>query len=237
MSLSKQPNGGHPIGFDTGDRTIVFLNPKATNGVNEMTPVGQFEPFHSGDQIIYIAAPRGAGKSTFCNIYIRHFADATDGRVFLVSRFEEDPSITLPPRSMRLSIPDLAEVEMSDLKNSLLVCDDVHSSSFSKAQSSFLSSFIKDVIENSRHYNLSCLITSHLITDYAKTRAILNEMSAIVVYPLYGAEWQMRQALENYVGMSKPQIEKVLQSPDRWVMVRCRYPKYVLSNSAIYIWK
>ena len=198
-----------------------------------------FEPFHpaNGDRVYFIAAARGSGKSTWCNTYIKNYVESTDGRVFFISRFESDPSIQLPERGMRISIPDLMTLNLSDLHDSLLVFDDINDSHFSTKERAFLQNYIIDCIENSRHYNTSCLISSHQVSNYSRTRHILAEMSGLVVFPQHSTAFQVERGLRYYLGLSKQQTAEIMENPDRWVLVQSRKPKYVMSQHRLYEYK
>lgn len=230
--LSKKHQSDRPVAIDTGDQSLVYFGSK---GSDHLIASKQFEPWYFGDTISYVCARRGAGKSTYCQQYIDSYVKATDGRVFLISRFENDPSLTLPERGLQLSIEDLVDLELSDLSNSLIVFDDVHSSSYSKQERLFLDNFIKDVILNSRHFQLSALITSHLISQYQKTREILNECSSLVVFPQYSNRYHIERALRVYFGLSKQQINQIMNlQSTRWVQIQTVSPKFVLTQHEIY---
>jgi len=233
-TASKQ---GLPMAYDTDNKKLLFINSDSKEK-NKIETKKQFEPFYNGkDQLIYVCGRRGSGKSYFCNIYIKNYVEATDGRVFIVSRFNNDPSIVLPDRGMYLKIEDLKEVTMDDLANSLILFDDIHSAQLTAQETKFLHSYILDVMENSRHYNLSAIITSHMITNYSKTRAILNEANAIVVYPKFSNIYQIKRALKVYYGMSDVEINKVLNIENsRWVYINVVNPKYILTEKEAYFY-
>ena len=242
--LSRSQNSESiPIAFDTDEKLpdsqkLIFFHSEMENSNEHIIAKDQFQPWFWGDTISYICAKRGAGKSTYCNEYITSYVKATDGRVFLVSRFESDPSLQLPERGLQLSIDELMGLEMSDLENSLIVFDDIHNVNYSKKETSFLESFILDLIENSRHFSLSALITSHLITKYAKTRAILNECSSLVIFPQYSNKHQIDYALKQYFGFDNQQIKQIYQlKQSRWVQIQTTIPKFILTQHEIFIYE
>lgn len=237
MFSKRHRKGDVPVALDDEDNHVVYYHHGKYNP-EPFESVKGFTPWHHGDKVCYICARRGAGKSTFCNIYMENYVEATDGRVFFISRFEDDPSIKLPERSMRLSVGDLPQVPLEELTNSLLVFDDIHSSQYTRQESNYIQSFILDAIQNSRHFNISILITSHMISNYAKTRDILNEMSSLVVFPAYSNAYQIERALKTYVGLNKEQIDDIMSISDsRWVMIQTISPKFVLTQHKIYPYK
>jgi energy-coupling factor transporter ATP-binding protein EcfA2 len=235
--LSKiHKSNAKPVAFDTGDEQLVFYS--KSYGNKQLDAVKEFNPWWFGDALVYVCGRRGSGKSTYCNQYIKSYTEATDGKVFFVSRFEDDPSIDLPERSMRIPISSLGDFPISDLQDSLIVFDDIHNAGLSPAEQKYLQSYILDVMENSRHFNLSCLITSHMVTNYSKTRAILNECSALVVFPSYSNNYQIERALKLYFGLSKIQIAKIMAIENsRWVQVQTIQPKFILTQKEIYTYE
>ena len=220
--------GSYPIATDP-DGLLVTWKP---NLQQDLTPAeGEFKPYHFGDRLVYITGRRGCGKSTYVSMYMKGFRQASDRRIFFISRLAEDDSIQLPSRSMRMNITEIEGTRVEDFQNSLMVFDDIHSASLTPKQQSFIQAFIIDALENSRHYQISLLVTSHLITNYSKTRAILNELSDLVVYPGYSNAKQIEYALTTYLGLGKPEVARVMRNTDRWVMV---HPigdhKFVLSS-------
>ena len=221
-----------PIAIDKDDNQLIYY--KENNEISKLISKKGFEPYHYGDSVLYVSARRGAGKSTFCNMYIHNYTKATDGRVFLVSRLEDDPSIKLPERGLRIPISEVIFLEMADLHDSLIVFDDINDAKLTKKQVQMLTNFITDVIENSRHFNISVIITSHMMTNYKATRPFLYESSAIVIYPQFSNLAQIEKVMKNYYSMTDQQIAEIFKSKSRWVMVNTINPKYVLSHHEIY---
>lgn len=233
MSLSKaKSSSGIPIAIDTGDGKLIYYG---TTGSQRLEAVGLFKPFFWGDSVVYVSGRRGSGKSYYCNDYIKYYVEATGNKVFLISRFDEDPSINLPERAMRIPITDLPEIEVSDLHHSLIVFDDIESASLTKKEKTLLNAFIVDTIENSRKSQISTVITSHLTSNYAKTRSVLYESSSLVFFPDFSNKVQIERALNYYLGISQEIVQKVLSiTNSRWVQVNVIKPKFILTEKEIF---
>jgi hypothetical protein len=78
------------------------------------------------------------------------------------------------------------------------------------------------------------VITSHLINNYKDTRRILNESTAIVIYPNSSGTYGIRTYLKTYMGLNKEQIDRILKHKDRWVLISKTYPIYVLTENELY---
>ena len=221
-----------PLAFDTGDQKIVYWS---AQGQSKMEAIGEFIPQYFGDSAIYVVGRRGSGKSTYCSDYINSYYEQTCNRVFYVSRFTTDPSVSLPPRSLMLDIQQLQDVTLEDLRKSLIVFDDIHSAQLTPKESTYLQKFILDVIENSRHLDCSCIITSHMATNYSKTRPILNECSAVVFFPEYSNPQQVQHMLKYYQAMTPAQVEHLfsLGKDSRWVQLQTINPKFILTQKHI----
>ena len=74
LNYNKSKNS-FPIAYDTGNKQLVYYH-KGEKNDSKIIASGDFEPFFPfKDQLIYIASRRGAGKSTFCNMYIKNYVD------------------------------------------------------------------------------------------------------------------------------------------------------------------
>ena len=86
-----------------------------------------------------------------------------------------------------------------------------------------------------RHHGLYVVITSHLGSDYTKTRAILNEAHGICCFPNGSSAKQLTYVLETYAGLTKDDIRKVRRLPSRWVYIRKTYPAAVVHATGAYL--
>lgn len=94
----------------------------------------------------------------------------------------------------------------------------------------------QDLLETGRHNNVYVMITTHMLTNYKETRNILNECSAIVVFPNTNNK-QIEYVLKTYVMLDKESIKKILNLPSRWVMIRKNMPRMVLYSKGVYLLK
>lgn len=235
MSLSKIKSKT-PVAIDLTDKSLVYYHEAHAAATTKMTSEKGFVPYHYDDTVGYITGRRKAGKSTFCSLYAKSYVKATKGKVFLISRLEDDPSMKLPKRSMQIPLDQIDMIEMEDLSNSLVIVDDIASNQLNKDQRELLFNLVTDLIENSRHYNISVLVTSHLATNYSKTRSILNEASFITVFPHYSNAYQTNRVLHTYFGLSNSQINEIYNKDTRWVMVTSIEPKMIITQHEIYLY-
>ena len=92
-------------------------------------------------------------------------------------------------------------IPIEEFANSCVIFDDVDCISDKKIKEAIYVTMNK-ILEISRHFNTSCIVTNHLPTDGRATRRILNEAQACVYFP-HSAGNKIRYLLENYVPYKK----------------------------------
>jgi hypothetical protein len=196
--------------------------------------------------IIYIAGAQGSGKSTYvrhyCNDFIVMFKDKG---IVLLSRLNEDKAFKdLIDKDKMISIdindPDIiddpidAKIELAD---TLTIFDDY--AQFDKDIRKSIQFTLQDCLLNGRSQadngdDTYVCVTGHQITDYAKTRDLLNEASSIVVFPKAGQVHGITRCCKIYCGMNKRQIDKIFGLDTRWVCIHKRFPMYVMWEGGCY---
>jgi hypothetical protein len=203
---------------------------KITDGI--IQPI----PRKSVVEKLYVSAPSGAGKSYFCGKWINEYKKIwKEDPVYLISSVQEDEALDKYD-PIRISKDEVAELDFldSDFEQSLIVFDDCHSIG-DKSIRQKIQYMIDALLETGRHYETRMLITSHLFsTPY--TRRIILESTSIIIYPgTGGGVYAIKQALEKYCGMDKPQINKILNLKSRWVLIQRWVPQYVIYEKGCYM--
>lgn len=245
----KQIKNSIPIAYDKKNDKIVYFNEIENNDLIYKTPLrgGDFIPIHNADFTEYIVGRRGCGKSTYVNEFIKYMNKCIDDKLkfVFVSRLETDDSIKLPDNAIRIHPNELITEEYEEgdeednelfnsLKNSIIIFDDIHDSKMTDKMKKKLQSFIIDVLENSRHYNIQVMMTSHMICNYRQTRQILNELSNIVVYPQYSTSHQIEYVLKEFFGIKNKLLNKILNNKSsRWLNISSINPKVIISQHEI----
>jgi len=211
-------------------------------------------------QIIYVAGASGSGKSYFTAHFIKDFLalDKNKSRkVYIFSRLAEDKVFDdiikaeekrvasskksedeVPPvRVHRVTIDQTLITDPIDIqeeveKGSLLVFDDIDTITGKIGKAVY--ALIDDVLQCGRHFNLSMIITSHLINGNNRnfSRMVHNESHFTVLFP-YGLSRKHIDYYSNtYLGISKAQIA-MFYKLGRSVVISKHYPQYVLSETQI----
>jgi len=225
-----------------GDETDVYLNidPKTIKTGLITSIVGNGDKIipiidKSLRSVIYVAGASGSGKSYFVAKWIYNALQFYKGEeVFLFSPIKNDPSFeNLKYTAIELN-QDIKEMSVEDFKDSFIIFDDCDTIR-DKNVASLVSALRDELLETGRHTSTKMVITSHLISNFKETRRILNEATAIVIYPNSSGTYSIKQYLKTYLGLNKEQIKRILNIKDRWCLISKTYPIYILTESEIFI--
>jgi len=184
--------------------------------------------------VLYIAGPSGSGKSVFVSKWIHNALQFyKKDEVFLFSPIKDDPSLnTIDYIKVELN-NELKDLTIDDFENTFVIFDDTDTIK-DKYISGLLNNLRDELLETGRHSNSKMVITSHLINNYKDTRRILNECTAIVIYPNSSGTYGIRTYLKTYMGLNKDQVDRILKHKDRWILISKTYPIYVLTENELY---
>jgi len=220
------------------DGKFIYLNDKGVNEIKIPDGILQVLPNNDIVEKIYISAPSGAGKSTFVGKWMKEYKKShKDSPIYVFSTVDEDKALD-KNNPIRINLDeDLLEepLEPVELEKSLVVFDDSDTIR-QKEIRSYLALLRDHLLEVGRHYKIRLLITSHLLSNYAHTRRILNEATSVVVFPRAGTgTYHIKNFLKTYCGFDTIQTKKFINLPSRWVLVNRGYPQYVLHEHGAYI--
>lgn len=189
-------------------------------------------------QNLYIAAPSGAGKSTWASNFIDEYKLIfPKNRRFLFSRGTEDKALD-KPGTQRIQIDEKMIEDPIDgpkeLKNSLCIFDDIDT--FQNGQlSKTIQKLRDDILETGRKSGISTISTSHQILNYKRTRDVLNECQVVVLFPKGGGVYAITEFLKRYCGLTPEQIKRILDLPSRWVAINKTYPMWIAYQNGVYL--
>ncbi len=183
---------------------------------------------------IYIAGPTGSGKSTWVGKYIELYKKIYKKRpVWVFSRLDADEALD-KYKVKRIGLdeglledPMSAEDFTKGSDGALVIFDDIDTIP-NKDINKEVHRLRDDLLETGRHENVSVISTGHQLMDYKKTRNLLNEATAVTVFPKSGSGYHIARFLKVYCGMDKKNIQKIMNLPSRWVTIYKSYPIYVL---------
>jgi hypothetical protein len=183
-------------------------------------------------QVYYIAGASGSGKSHIARGLAEYYKRFFPQReVYLISKLNEDSTLD----SMKIGKPKRLNVEsfvedypkIEEFENCMVIFDDYDT--FEGKTGKVVQQLIDDLAIQGRHTNTTMLCLTHYITNYKKTRLLLNEATHFVVYPQATSFNALKYLLSTHIGLSKEEVHN-LKKMGRWVCVSKNYPQYLISE-------
>jgi energy-coupling factor transporter ATP-binding protein EcfA2 len=189
---------------------------------------------------VLVAGPSGSGKSTWVRNYASMYKTIyPDAKIWLFSRKDYDPSLDGLELTRIILSDDLVanpleieEVSRASPGGSMVIfddCDCVTSNQLSKS----IFAFQMQLLELGRQWNIQVVIAQHLIIgvkSQQQARVILNEMGSLVVFPGAGSANQISYALTKYYGLTKKQINLLMNMKTRSLSIIKMYPQFVIAE-------
>lgn len=196
---------------------------------------GIFELLPSPDpkkrEVWYIAGQSGSGKSYIA----RGLADMyhklyPDRGVYLISKLKEDETLDKLKFLKRLNIQSFIDdyPDLEEFKDCMIIADD-YDTLTGDAQKT-IEKLIDDLAIMGRHTNTTMLCLSHYLTNYKKTRLLLNEATHIVVYPLSTSYHALRYLLKSYVGVDEDDLKRQRRLGSRWLSYAKGFPQFMIAQ-------
>lgn len=179
----------------------------------------------------YIAGASGSGKSYIAKglgeMYQKLFPDRS---VYLISKLTEDSGTLdkMKPAAKRINIQSIVEdyPSLEEFQNCMVIFDDYDT--FTGKEEKVVQKLIDDLATMGRHTNTTMLCLSHYLTNYKKTRLLLNEATHLVVYPMATSAHALGYLLKTYVGMSKDDLHDI-KKMGRWVCIYKNFPQWLVA--------
>lgn len=182
-------------------------------------------------EVWYIAGASGSGKSYIARQLAESYKKLFPSReVYLISKLEEDSTLDTMKigKPKRINVNTLVEdyPKLEEFEDCMVIFDDFDT--FTGAESKAVLQLIDDLAIQGRHTKTTMLVLTHYITNYKKTRLILNESTHFVVYPQATSAHALGYLLKTHIGMEKEEV-KALKKLGRWVCVAKNYPQHLIS--------
>jgi hypothetical protein len=227
---SDQLVGEGSLGKQLYDR---ILTDSAKSNNVDLPDDGQFQLVPSPDpqkrEVFYIAGASGSGKSYIARgiaeTYKKLFPDR---EIYLISKLGEDSTLDALKDLKRINIQTFIDdyPQLDEFQDCLVIFDDYDT--FTGDAEKVIHKLIDDLATMGRHTNTTMLCLSHYLTNYKKTRLLLNEATHIVVYPMATSFHALGYLLKNHIGMTKNDVRD-LKKMGRWVCVYKHYPQFLVA--------
>lgn len=181
----------------------------------------------------YITGSSGSGKSHIAKGLAEKYKKMFPNReVYLISKLQEDATLD----SMKPSPPKRIKVEtlvddypsINEFKDCMIIFDDYDT--FEGKTGKIIQQLIDDLAIQGRHTNTTMLCLTHYLTNYKKTRLLMNESTHFVVYPQSTSFNALKYLLQYHLGLDKEDIYG-LKKMGRWVCLGKNYPQYLISQT------
>jgi hypothetical protein len=180
----------------------------------------------------YIAGASGSGKSYIARQLAEAYKRMFPSReIYLISKLNEDSTLDTmkigKPKRIRVEtlVEDYPSIE--EFRDCMVIFDDYDT--FQGAEGKAVQTLIDDCAITGRHTGTTILCLTHYITNYKKTRLLLNEASHFVVYPQATSYHALKYLLTTHIGMSADEV-KDLRKLGRWICVSKNFPQYLISQ-------
>jgi len=211
-----------------------ILSDEAKDSSINLEDDSQFQIVPSPDpkkrEVFYIAGASGSGKSYIAKGIAELYKQLHPSReVYLISKLGEDSTLdSMTPKPKRINIETLIDdyPDLEEFKDCCVIFDDYDT--FTGDHEKVVHKLIDDLATMGRHTNTTMLCLSHYLTNYKKTRLLLNEATHIVVYPMATSFHALSYLLKTHIGMTKDDCRD-LKKMGRWVCVYKHYPQWLLS--------
>lgn len=191
--------------------------------------------------IFYITASSGSGKSYLAKEIIQEYHRMfPKNNIYVFSSLESDETLDTLKYIKRIKMdkPEYLETELKaeDFKDSLTLFDDVDVIS-KKTILKKTMEILNSILQTGRHFNVSCIYTSHASTAGNATKIILAESHVIVFFPSTAGGKTLKYLCDQYLGLSKAQIDKMKTLQSRWVAVFRKYPRCIVTQHEVSLLK
>jgi hypothetical protein len=238
-------NIGVPVA-QAGNKILFMNDKKVEDGFdsiklkNEIT----FEPTIDKSkerEVKYFSGASGAGKSFKVAEYLKAYKKAYPKRdIFVFSALMDCPTLDKVKGLKRIKVNEpmfLSEpINASDFQDCCVVFDDTDCIS-NKIIKVKIQKIMDECLQIGRHFNITCLITSHAMCSGAATKMILNEANTITVFPSCAGKRVLNYLCADYLGLNKQQIARLKKMDGRSITFNRSYPRCIFSYNECFILK
>lgn len=182
--------------------------------------------------VFYIAGASGSGKSHIARSIAEGYRMLfPDREIYLVSKLKEDDTLdnTRGGAPKRIDIQSLVDdpPDIEEFRECMVIIDDIDA--LAKEQLRAVHMLADDIAITGRHTCTTLLWLSHHLTNYSKTRLLLNEATVYVIYPQTTSRHALKYLLQTHAGLDEEWIKR-LRGMGRWVAIHKNVPPYLIST-------
>jgi len=126
---------------------------------------------------------------------------------------------------------DTKMIPLHDISKTLFIFDDVDEDD----RANDIQKFKMYLIKLGRSEGIDVVSTSHLVSNFNKTREELNETTTIVLFPWTGVHNHMTRYMSTYLGLTEAQIKKITNRAIKCATLHLRHPVTVVTEDSAWI--
>lgn len=185
--------------------------------------------------VFYIAGASGSGKSFLARSIAENYRKVwgDERQIYLISKLAEDETLDKAKFIKRINVESFLKdpPTFEEFNSSLVLFDDYDT--MEAPLDKIIEKLINDIAIMGRHGLISMLCMTHYLTNYKKTRLLLNECTHIVIYPHGSAFSAISYLLKTNVGMDLKEIKEIKHIGSRWVCFSKNYPPFLVSEHMV----
>jgi len=188
--------------------------------------------------VFYVTGMSGVGKTTWiANFIVEYKKQYSKNEVWIFSRKNSDENLDWIGNLNRVVIDDdiLEDMpQLEEFKNCLCIFDDTDALQIK--YKTLITKLKDEMLECGRDKRISVIMTSHLSTNAAATRTMINESTHFIIFPNASSnKSNLNRFLKVYCGFDTIELKKIMNLPSRWVCIHNSYPKWVCSETEIFL--
>ena len=153
--------------------------------------------------------------------------------MFLCNALKEDESLDeVKPKRFKIDESLVTNpLDIEDLKDSLVIMDDIDVINPKKVKEAVYH-ILNEILQIGRHFNITCMVTNHLPSDFQGTGIIINESHIVCYFPT-SAGGKVKYMLEQYLDLDPQQIKYFKKLNTRWCCIFRHFPQLYLTEREI----
>jgi len=197
----------------------------------------QYIPDDTKERTIhYIVGASGSGKSYYASQLANEYKKLhPKNNIYLLSYVDSDSSIDQVKGIKRIPLNDeflQEELNAEDFENSLTIWDDTDCITEKKMKLK-LKDLLGKLLNTGRHTATSVIYLSHIACNGVETKGILNESHSLTFFPATLGGRTRNYLLNQYMGLSKRQIEAIDDIYGRAITIVKLHPMVLISEKQI----
>lgn len=186
----------------------------------------------------FISGYSGLGKSVYCSKLIMQLKSYERFRklpVCLISASKDtDPAFEDIKNFIKVDIYDeeFMSFDNNTFANTITIFDDYEHIPGNPNLEKHINVLLNSILEHNRKKNTHVIVISHLTTNYAKTRTIINECSNYVLFS-NGDRNSIRRFCKSYLGFDDEYTNKILNYYSRTLYISKSSPMYLICDKNI----